>query len=320
MASEKNMFALTNFFSSLFHNFPKLLLANVLFAVPFAVFFGIFWLINTLTGINSNFILFLTAIPLFPFYAGVSLVTSHMVRGEKDINVFQTFVVGVKDNFVRFLIHGVIFYIAMFFSYYSIVMYVSFGSVNSVFYAFLAVCIVVTIFFLFVFFYVPPMSVTFDISLKNTYKNSALMTFGEFKHNLIAILGLIVLFLICATVLLCCYTPVAIIIVTIVLALFIVPSLMSFIINSAIYKCMYAMITGKDKKSSVIDKKMENRKKGQFYDDFEDEKPDIAKDFSDLKIDENKDGDEYIFYNGKMVKRSLLVKLKKEAENNKESE
>lgn len=320
MASEKNMFALTNFFSSLFHNFPKLLLTNLLFAVPFAVFFGIFWLINTLTGINSNFILFLTAIPLFPFYAGVTLVTSHMVRGEKDINVFQTFVNGVKDNFVRFLIHGVFLYVAMFFSYYSIVMYVSFGNVNNVFYAFLAVCIVISLFFLFVFFYVPPMSVTFDISLKNTYKNSALMTFGEIKHNLLAVLGLVVLFLICATILLCCYTPLAIIIATIALALFIIPSLMSFIINSAVYKGMYSIITCKDKKSTVIDKKMENRKNGQFYDDFEEEKPDIAKSFADLKIDENKDGDEYIFYNGKMIKRSLLVKLKKEAEENKESE
>ena len=64
MSTEKSSVALTSFISSLFHNFPKLLLTNLLFAVPSAVFFGIFWFINTITGLNSNFILFLTAIPL----------------------------------------------------------------------------------------------------------------------------------------------------------------------------------------------------------------------------------------------------------------
>ena len=87
MSNEKSPVALTTFITSLFHNFPKLLLTNLLFAVPSAVFFGLFWFVNTATGLNSNFILFLTAIPLFPFYAGVVQVTSHMVRGEKNVDV-----------------------------------------------------------------------------------------------------------------------------------------------------------------------------------------------------------------------------------------
>lgn len=37
----------------------------------------------------------------------------------------------------------------------------------------------------------------------------------------------------------------------------------------------------------------------------------------DLEIDESADGDEFIFYNGKMMKRSYLLKLKKEAEERK---
>ena len=101
-----------------------------------------------------------------------------------------------------------------------------------------------------------------------------------------------------------------IIIFTIVLALFIVPSILSFIINSAVYKNMYSMIVDRDSKSKTIDKKMENRRKGQFRDD---EEP-VAEDYSDLEIDESADGDEFIFYNGKMMKRSYLLKLKKEYE------
>ena len=278
MASEKNAVALTGFFSSLFHNLPRLLLTNVLFALPFAVIFGIFFLINTLTGINSMFIYFLTIIPLFPFYAGVTQVTSHMVRGEENVDVFSNFIGGIKENLLRFLIHGVVMYAAVFISYYSIVLYLGLGSKNGMFYVPLVICILIAIFFLFMFFYVPPMTVTFDIKMKDIYKNSALMTIGELKHNLFA-----------------------------------VPSILSFIINSAVYKNMYSMIVDKDSKSKTIDKKMENRRKGQFRDD---EEP-VVEDYSDLEIDESADGDEFIFYNGKMMKRSYLLKLKKEAEERK---
>lgn len=310
MSNEKSPVALTTFITSLFHNFPKLLLTNLLFAVPSAVFFGLFWFVNTATGLNSNFILFLTAIPLFPFYAGVVQVTSHMVRGEKNVDVVHNFISGVKENFLRFLVHGAVFYAAMFFSYYSITMYASFGRFNGMFYILLAISIIVSIFFLFSFYYIPPMTVTFDISMKNIYKNSALMTFGEFKHNIIATFGLFVLFLIDATILLCCYVPIAVIIATIILALFLVPSIMSFIINSAIYKPMYKTIVGGDEKSKEIDKKIENRKNGIFDDNEETSQKNIAEGFSNIEVDENADGDEYIYYNGKMIKRSVLLKIK----------
>ncbi len=319
MASKKGAFALTDFVSNLFSNIPKLLLTNLLFALPFAVCFGIFYFINVITNINSNFILFLTAIPLFPFYAGVTQVTAHMVRGEENIDVFSNFVSGVKENFKRFIVHGVVFYAAIFFSYYSIVLYSGFGKTNNIFYALLGLCILITVIFLFMFYYVPSMTVTFDISMKNIYKNSALMSLGELKHNLLATFGIIILALICATVLFCCQNVIALIIATVALALLIVPSFMSFIINSAIYKNMFSMIATKDERSQVIDKKMENRRNGQFIDNFEtDKKPSVAQDFSGVEIDETKDGNEYIYYNGKMIKRSVLLKLKKEAEETEE--
>ena len=316
MSTEKKSIAvsLTNFTNSLFRNFGKLLFTNLLFAIPAGLFFAIFWFINTATGINSNFVLFLTAIPVFPFYAGVVQVTSHMVRGEESVDVFNNFTSGVKENFARFLVHGVVFYLAIFFSYYSISLYSRIGSENNIFYFFLAVSILIMVFFLFAFYYIPSMTVTFDISMKHIYKNSALMTFGEFKYNLIATFGLIVLFLVCATVLMCCVVPIAVIVATIVLALLLVPSIGSFIINSAIYKQMYNMIVCGERKSKEIDEKIENRKKGQFFDDCKDGKINSVEGFEDIKLNESDDEDEYIYHNGKMIKRSVLLKLKKEAE------
>ncbi len=317
MATSKSPIAvsLSNFVTSLFHNFGRLMYTNLLFAIPTGVFFAIFWAIDHFSGVNSNLIFFLAIIPAFPFYAGVVQITSHMVRGEENVDVLSNFKAGIKENYKRFLIHGIICYAALVFSYYSIFVYANLSRINSNLYIFLTFSILIAVFFLFTFYYIPSMTVTFDMPMKHIYKNSALMTFGEFKHNIIATFGLIVLFLLCATILLCCYFPVAIVIATIILGLFVVPSISSFIINSAVYKPMYNMIVSGEEKSKEIDKKMENRRKGQFYDDVEESKPDITQGFDNVQIDADGDEDEYIYHNGKMVKRSVLLKMKRDAEN-----
>lgn len=328
-SGEKTKVALIDFFNNLFGNFGKLMFTNLIFAAPFAVFFAIFYFINVVTGLNANFILFLTVIPLFPFFAGVTLITAKMVRKEENIDVFSTFVRGVKDNFRRFLIHGVILYFALIFSYYSISFYSSFisqirassadgGAILVFMYVFLIISILIMVAFLFIFYYVPSMTVTFDISFKNIYKNSALMSFGEFKNNIIATLGLFIFALLCATVLLFAgsfNSSLVLIIVTAIVFLFFVPSIASFIINSAVYAGMYSMITSKNKKLESIDKKIERRKQGNFF-DYDEDEPNLNEEFLDLDIDESKDGDEYIFYNGKMVKRSVILKMKQEQQKN----
>ncbi len=321
MASKNSSFPLTVVFTNLFKGFPKLLLTNVLFAVPFAAFFGIFYAINTLTGLNSNFILILTIIPLFPFYSGVVQVSVHISRGRLDVNVFQNFVAAVKENFLRFLVHGIVAYLAVFFSYWSISLYSRLGSQNWIFFVFLAISIIIAVFFLFMFFYIPSMTVTFDISMKNIYKNSFLMSFGELKHNIIAVFGLVLLFAVCTSIVICCSaSAVAIMIATILLALFVIPSVSSFIINSAVYNRMYVMIVDNSTQSKNVDKKM--RDKRSELAERKNKNKQTAPDYEELKkleIDESADMEEYIYFNGRMMKRKTVLKLKQEAlENDKE--
>lgn len=313
MAAEKNSFGLTGFFTSFFHNLPRLLLTNLLFAIPFAAFFGLFYFIYSVT-IQSIFILLIAIIPIFPFFAGVTQVTAHMARGEENVDVFSNFIGGIKDNFLKFLLHGFVCYAATVFSVMSISLYLTLTSSSGIFYVLLIISIIIAIVFLFAFFYLPAMTVTFDLSLKNIYKNSMLMTFGELKHNIIAVFGLFVLALICATALFCCGNAIVLIIVTAVLALLIMPSIASFIINSAVYGNMYSMIVNGRSKTDAINRKIENRRQGNLFDD-EQKKSVIPDDFSDIEIDDTKDGDEYIFYNGKMIKRSVLLKQKQNLEN-----
>ena len=299
MAGKKAKFALTDFFNNLFNNFGKIVFTNLLFAVPLAVLVTAFYFLDSALKLNGYFILMLSIIPLSPFFAGVTLVTSRLARGKENVDVFKTFIEGIKNNWKRFLIHGVITYFAVIFSYFSIRLYsalISQPNADSFFLVMLYVCLIISIIiavaFLFIFFYVPSMTVTFDLSLKNIYKNSALMSFGELKHNIIATFGLFVIVLFCATILIFVGNT---------------DSSIALIITTAI------LMTEKEKRSKKIDKKMDNRRKGQFIDE-EDEENNIAEEFLDLDVEENKDGDEYIFYNGKMVKRSVIIKMKKERE------
>ncbi len=60
---------------------------------------------------------------------------------------------------------------------------------------------------------------------------------------------------------------------------------------------------------------MQNRRNGKFFDDEEqsnEQKNKYDELLRDIDIDETKDSDEYIYYNGKMVKRSVIIKLKNE--------
>ncbi len=315
MASKSSTFPLSRVFGNLFRGFPRLLLTNLIFAVPSAVFFALFYAVNKLTGINSNFILFLTVIPVFPFYAGVVQVSTHISQGRTDVVVFQNFVAAVKENFLRFLVHGVVAYLAVFFSYWSINLYAGLSGKSWIFFVFLAISIIIALFFMLMFFYIPSMTVTFDISMKDIYKNSFLMSFGEFKHNLLAIFGLFLLVVFCTSILLCCSgSAVALMIVTAVLALFIVPSVSSFIINSAVYQRMYVMIVDNSAESKNVDKKL-SEKRSELA-DRKNKNQKKAPDYEELKkldIDESADADEYIYFNGRMMKRGTLLKLKKEA-------
>ncbi len=315
MSSKNSTFPLSKVFSNLFKGFPKLLLTNLIFSVPFALFFTIFYVVNRLAGINSNFILILTIIPLFPFYAGVVQVSAHISQGRTDFSVFQNFVAAVKDNFLRFLVHGVVAYLAVFFSYWSINLYAGLGKQNWIFFVFLAISIIIAIFFLFMFFYIPSMTVTFDISMKHIYKNSFLMSFGEFKHNLIAVFGLVLLFAVCTSIIICCSaSAAAIMIATVILVLFFVPSISSFIINSAVYSRMYIMIADNSTESRNVDKKLSD-KRSELADRKNKNKP-VQPNYDELKkleIDESADMDEFVYFNGRMMKRGTLLKLKKEA-------
>ena len=308
---EQRKLGITKFFGALFKSFPKLLLTNILFAVPFALFsVGIYYL-QFAVSFYGILILALTVIPLMPFFAGVTMVTRNLVRGDNDVPVISTFFRGIKENGLRFLLHGVALYCAIIFSYFSITLYANLGSQNVMFYSAMAISIIISVIFLFIFFNLPLMTVTFDLSIKDIYRNCGLMSFGELKNNFLSLIGVLLLGVFCLSFLMFSGTALWVIILTLVFVYLLIPSVMSFIINYAIYKGMMSLLVAKEERQKAIEKEMLYKKNPNLK--KQEEAKQFNEDFADVEIDENANGDEYIFHNGKMIKRSTLIKQKKEA-------
>ena len=110
-----------------FTNFHRILLTNLIFAVPSAIVFAALYYLNIalFNGAVSLPVMLLAVIFLFPFYSGVVMVCRNIARGDKDVKVFSAFIGAVKENFLSFLLHGVLVYAAATLSFLSVSLYVS---------------------------------------------------------------------------------------------------------------------------------------------------------------------------------------------------
>lgn len=318
MANEKPILPISRVFGGLFYSFPKLVLTNLLFGVPLAAFCALFWALSSIGGLPPaavELIRLLAVIPVFPFYAGVVQVCAHLVRGDKDVKVFSHFVTAVKENLARFLVHGIVLFLVIVFSFLSIRFYASQIGDNPAMFAPMIISILVALAFLFMFFYLPSMTVTFDIPMKSIYKNSFLMSFGELKKNLLAVLGLFLLFIIVSTFLFACMgNAVAIIIVSAIMAIAIVPAVATYLIDSAVYERMYAMVVDNTAAVRQVEQKIQDAQQKNAPKKFDSDgiKREFNEKLKSFEIDENADGDEYIFFEGRMIKRSVLLRMKQE--------
>lgn len=295
-----------------FSNFHRVLFTNLLFAVPSAVLFGLFYLLSSLIFKDVVIpFLMISMIPLFPFYSGVVAVCRNIARGDKGVPVFSTFITAVKNNFLPFLLHGLIVYIASLLSFFSISLYGSMLSQGWFFYVLLFFSILITLFLLYIAFYVPLMNITYDIPLKYVYKNSFLMAFGELKNNLFATIALAVVAAICLTITAFSGSVTVLLIVLAVLWVFILPATATFMYVFFIYDGMASMIDSKSKPETVADDTQKVSGKPEMN---------IEDDFSDIDIDSLSDTDDYIFHNGRMVKQSTLLHMLKERQKNEAGE
>ena len=304
---ERKKFRFEILLEMLFGNFGKILLTNLIFAVPSLAFMALFYFISMAVFGNANIVFCLLSIILiYPFYAGVVKVMRNIVRGDEEIPVFQTYLSGVKDNFWLFLLHGVFISFVSIVSFLSINLYINFVSKSWIFGALLFFSIIVVIFVYFASLYIPLMTVTFDLPIRYIYKNSFLMSYGEIKNNFFASFALLILIGIIMTIMFVAGSPLWLLIIVIALWVLILPATYTFIYVFYIYDAMFKMVSGEGKQKAEKAAKQETDKpKSPVVE---------SDDLASIDISKLKDSDDYIFFNGKMVKQSTLLKMAREKE------
>ncbi len=286
-----------------FSNFPRIMLTNLIFFVPLIVLGSAYFFLQKALGDFSTLLLIPVITLLFPFFAGVVLVCRNIARGDEGVKVFSTFLKGVRENFLKFMFYGFLLSFMTVLSYYSISVYSQLLSSSWMFYAALFVCILIALEVLFIACYVPVMTVTFDLSLKHIFKNSFLMSFGEIKNNFFALVSLAVVLAICFTITAFFTNALLIFIITLVILALILPASCQFVISFFVYDDMYGSIAYRDTKAKNIDDAITDAKNKK-----QQESAVAVEDYSDVDISTLKDTDDYIFYKGKMIKQSVLLR------------
>ncbi|MBQ3416658.1 MAG: YesL family protein [Ruminococcus sp.] len=284
-----------------FTNFHRILLLNLIFAVPSAAAFGVsYWLNYSILSEPNIFISLLPIILLFPFYSGVVAVVRNIARGDEDVSVFSTYLSAFKTNFLSFLLHGVVVYAAAVLSYLSVTMYIGLLKLSWFMYVLLFICIVVVVFVTFTVYYIPLMEVTFQLKKRFIYKNSFLMSFGEFKNNFFATFALAIVLAIFFTVTVFCHSVTVLILVCAGFWALLLPATGTFMVVFFIYDGMYNLITNKENRKKELEERIDNGGKK-----VEHKAPEV--DYSDIDISTLNDPEGYIYHNGRMVKQKVVI-------------
>lgn len=303
MKEERKKFTFENLVSIYFRNLHKIIFTNILFMIPtLAVGFGLYFLTQPLGAILNLVITTLTVVICYPLWAGVVMVTRNLGRDE-NVKVLDTFLGAVTSNYKQFLIHSIYLYFiftigVLSFSFYS-KMAVDLGGMM----VFLFISMVlISLWLLFALFYIPLMTVTFDLSTKDIFKNSALMALGEIKVNFVSLFAILILSAICSTPLIFSGgNIIALLVITFIMTGLIYPASVSLISTFFVQSNMMLLLTGRG--DEVHDTKSAEDRIKKLRNETED-------DFSDIDIDKlRKSKDEYFFHNGKMMKRDLLIEL-----------
>ena len=284
------------FFNTYFSKLPSLVLANILM-LPFdllAAGFGAL-MYKLFGGLNAA-LMAAGLIILNVGMAGTSLVCRYIYTGNEQPCV-KAFFKGLRENAARCLLHGVVFYAVFAVSYLSMVLYYSGTKTSAVFWLLFILTGLVALGVLFASYYMNMMTVTMDIPLRDLYRNCILFSFGELKNNLLATFALLIFGSVIFTIMYIINNAVVILIVLGLLMVFIIPSTVQYIITFYTYDDMIAIL---DETKRTKPEEPEEKKPAPILGKSEAE--DISKAAQNSK-------DEYIYYNGRMIKRSDVEKF-----------
>lgn len=256
--------------------------------------------------------LFVVPIPLIflsPFVAGLTIVTRNFTR-EEHAFVWSDFWESVKNNGKLFFINGIIVYVVYFILCFSLIYYYNSAVSAPVFYVPFWFCILLSVLFLFMQYYIPIMFVTFDLKIRQVYRNALVFILAGFGRNLLITLilgGLLILIVGVIPIM-----PLTVMIFF-VLLIFFVFSFVSYLINFTVYPVIDKYLI-QPYYQSLEKAKEENQEKDPVEEKF----PELFANTSETEEEEDKE--KYVYVNGRLVKQSDMDKYEKKPENDEDDE
>lgn len=260
------------FWEVYFRKFFDLIKVNLLFAIPTAVIvvlsfmFGIF---ISFVNPNLTFLGWLPMIFLSPFVAGLTFVCRNYAR-EEHAFILSDFWDAVKNNWKQFLANGIICYIFYVLMSISIPFYSAQLSSNSLLYIPFVVCCIISFLFICAQFYIPVMIITFDLGLKQIYKNALIFAIVSLWRNLMLI-AILAVFIV-AAIIFFLMIPALALLVLFALAVFWMFGFFGFLINFAVYPMIVKFIITPYEKAQQEKKKAEA---GENTEEEEEDEPDF---------------------------------------------
>ena len=169
-----------------------------------------------------------------PFYSGLVMVIRKISVEKEDVNVFKTFVQAFRENLKKSIFNGFVAYLIVACSFFAILYYGTLAQTDIVYGSVFTIYIVFSIAMLIMLFYVPLLTITYDLRLRDIYKNSLLLIFGKILRNIVAlVLVVIVSFAVFLAVI---YAKGAMLVIAVTLSVIFYPMIATYIIVSVIAK------------------------------------------------------------------------------------
>ena len=287
---------LADFFTNYFAHFGQLLLVNLLFCVPLAIFIGAAVLLTAFLGELNWFILFLIIPLMSPFFAGLTNVCRKL-SANQGISPVKDYFSGIKQNWLFFLVNSIMLYALTAGMFVIIALNRGTGGNGAVF-AYMIIMLVTSLAFVLMDFSAVVMAVSVDIGFGDIIKNSLLLIIKGFLNHLKTIFALLFIsFLLYTTIVLIQNFVIAMVVMGLLTLIFL-PTLLMYIITYNSYQTI--------EKHIILPYSAEQQRKQRLQ---EEQKKDELLTLEDLEPLSHGDPEEYVFLGGKTVKRKTVLKM-----------
>ncbi len=289
-------YGISDFFMNYFVNFGKILLANLFFCLPLALLIGLAVMLTNALGVLNWFLVFLIIPLMSPFTAGLVNVCRKLTA-DRTIRPVRDFFKGIKDNWLFFLINSILMYALTAGMFVMIAINREAGGSGPVL-VYMIIVLITSIVFLLMDFSAMVMAVTVEISFIDIIKNSlVLISKGIVNHLKIFFALMFTAFLLYSLAAVIQH-PTANLIVAGVLMLLSLPTILLYTITYNSYQTIEKHIILPYSTEMQHEKRLQEEKK-------KDEELTLA----DLEPLADGDPEEYVFLNGKTVKRKTILKM-----------